>query len=149
MKIAVINGPNLNMLGKREPGVYGTKTLPDLDQELVRLGDELDVTISSFQSNIEGEIVSFIQKAGDEAHGVVLNAGGYTHTSVAIRDAVASIDKPVVEVHISNPAARESFRRVSLLSGVCAGAISGFGFDSYKLAVIWLSRFSSPRTESQ
>jgi 3-dehydroquinate dehydratase II len=147
MKIAVINGPNLNMLGKREPGVYGTRTLSDLDQELGRLGEELDVTVSSFQSNIEGEIVSFIQKAADEVNGFVLNAGGYTHTSVAIRDAVASIGKPVVEVHISNPAARESFRQISLLSGVCAGTISGFGFDSYKLAILWLSRFPPLRPE--
>lgn len=139
MKVTVINGPNLNLLGKREPEVYGHKTIGDLESEIDRLASKLNVEVNFFQSNIEGVIVDLLQEADKSSNGVILNAGAYTHTSVAIRDAVSSISVPVVEVHISNPEAREEFRRTSLLAGVSAGSISGFGFNSYKLALIWLS----------
>jgi 3-dehydroquinate dehydratase-2 len=140
MKITVINGPNLNMLGKREPSVYGSRSLSDLQGELQRTSLELGMDLKFFQSNIEGEIVDCLQKAGEECSGVIMNAGAYTHTSVAIRDAVSAISVPVVEVHISNPVAREHFRHTSLLADVCCGSISGFGFDSYILALIWFHR---------
>jgi 3-dehydroquinate dehydratase-2 len=137
MKILVINGPNLNMLGKREPGVYGSEPLDSvniwLDAEARALGAELEF----FQSNIEGEIVTAIQGAAGYG-GVVLNAGAYTHYSIAIRDAIASINTPVIEVHLSNVHAREEFRKRSLIAPVCAGTISGFGKTGYKLALIAL-----------
>lgn len=140
MKIMVMNGPNLNMLGQREPGLYGNKTLPQIEESLRVLGKELNVEIVCFQSNIEGELVDALQQAGRECQGVILNAGAYTHTSVAVRDAVSAIPIPVVEVHLTNPAAREEFRRVSLLSDVVAGSIAGFGAASYTLALLWFSR---------
>ena len=133
MKILVVNGPNLNLLGKREPSIYGNQTLEDLISELRSAFS--DVTVESFQSNIEGEIINELQLADDRYDGVVLNAGGYTHTSVAIRDAISSIDTPVVEVHMSNIAAREEFRHISLIAGVCLGSIAGFGKYSYTLAI--------------
>lgn len=143
MKIVVMNGPNLNMLGQREPGLYGNKTLPDIEQSLKELGRELQIEISCFQSNHEGELVDALQAAGRETDGVILNAGAYTHTSVAVRDAVSAIRVPVVEVHLTNPHAREDFRRTSLLAGVCAGSIAGFGAESYTLALLWYSRRST------
>ena len=133
MKILVVNGPNLNLLGKREQSIYGNQTLEDLISELRSAFS--DVTVESFQSNIEGEIINELQLADDRYDGVVLNAGGYTHTSVAIRDAISSIDTPVVEVHMSNIAAREEFRHISLIAGVCLGSIAGFGKYSYTLAI--------------
>lgn len=140
MKISVINGPNLNLLGQREPKYYGSMTLGDIEGMLRRLGDELDVETAFFQSNIEGEIVDALQKAGTDSDGVILNGGAYTHTSVAIRDAVAAIGVPVVEVHLSNPHTREDFRKISLLSDVCVGTIAGFREESYALALIWFAR---------
>lgn len=140
MKIMVINGPNLNLLGQREPGVYGTRTLKQIEEDLGRLAQDTEIEVGFFQSNIEGELVDALQAAGLESDGVILNAGAYTHTSVAVRDAVAGIRVPVVEVHLSNPQAREEFRRVSLLSGVVAGSISGFGEQSYTLALLWFAR---------
>jgi 3-dehydroquinate dehydratase-2 len=140
MKIMVMNGPNLNLLGQREPGLYGNKTLPQIEESLRSLGTELNIEIVCFQSNIEGELVDALQEAGRECQGVILNAGAYTHTSVAVRDAVSAIRIPVVEVHLTNPAAREEFRRVSLLSDVAAGSIAGFGAESYTLALLWFSR---------
>ena len=139
MKITVINGPNLNLLGKREPSIYGSKSLNDLQRELEKIAFDLNIEINFFQSNIEGLIVDRLQLADEQSDGVIINAGAYTHTSVAIRDAVSGISIPVVEVHISNPAAREEFRKTSLLAGVSAGSICGFGFDSYKLALLWFS----------
>lgn len=130
-RILIINGPNLNLLGKREPSTYGTKSFEDYFVDLKKQFTKLD--LSYFQSNIEGEIINQIQTA--EVDGVVLNAGGYTHTSVAIRDAISAINLPVVEVHISNIAGRESFRHDSLLSPVCVGCITGFGLKSYQLAL--------------
>ena len=137
MKIHIINGPNLNLVGKREPEVYGNRSLDQYLMELVEQFPEHSIDV--FQSNIEGEIVDRLQAVGfDEACGIVLNAGGYTHTSVAIADAVAAITSPVIEVHISNIYSREPFRHKSLLSPVCKGVIAGFGLDSYRLALVAL-----------
>jgi 3-dehydroquinate dehydratase-2 len=135
-KILVLNGPNLNRLGTREPEVYGSDTLDDiaarLHEEAAALGVEIDVR----QSNHEGHLIDWLHEAADEGtHAVLLNAGGLTHTSVALRDAVSAVPTPVIEVHLSNPQARESFRRKSLIAGVCVGSISGFGPASYTLAL--------------
>lgn len=133
MKICIINGPNLNLLGKREPEKYGSVSFEDY---LAVLRERFrDITFEYFQSNVEGEIVGEIQKAGFSSDGVILNAGGYTHTSVAITDAIASVPAPVVEVHITNVAAREEFRHTSLIGRSCKGTIAGFGLDSYRLGV--------------
>jgi 3-dehydroquinate dehydratase-2 len=140
MKIAVINGPNLNLLGRREPGIYGSETLAQIESRLEQLGRELGLELTFFQSNGEGALVDAIQAADVEADGVVLNAAAYTHTSVALRDAVAAVSVPVVEVHLSRPEAREDFRHKSMLAGVTAGAISGFGRESYALALLWFHR---------
>ena len=133
MKLLIINGPNLNLLGKREPGVYGVASAESIFEALQR--EYPDVDFEYFQSNIEGELVDAIQKADGLFDGVVLNAGGYTHTSVALRDAIAAVGVDVVEVHISNILSREEFRHTSLIGGVCRGSIAGFGPDSYRLAV--------------
>ena len=133
MKLIIINGPNLNLLGKREPEVYGTESF---EVYLKKLRKEFpEITIEYYQSNIEGEVIDILQKVGFVYDGIILNAGGYTHTSVSIADAIKSIHVPVVEVHISNIFARESFRHQSLLSPFVKGSISGFGLDSYRLAV--------------
>ncbi len=133
MKLIIINGPNLNLLGKREPEVYGTESF---EVYLKKLRKEFpEITIEYYQSNIEGEVIDVLQKVGFVYDGIILNAGGYTHTSVSIADAIKSIHVPVVEVHISNIFARESFRHQSLLSPFVKGSISGFGLDSYRLAV--------------
>ena len=133
MKIVIINGPNLNLLGVREPEKYGVMRFEDYLEVLK--AQYADCEIEYYQSNVEGEIINKLHEVGFSADGVVLNAGGYTHTSVAIADAVAAIKTPVVEVHITNIYAREEERRVSLLSKACVGVISGFGLDSYRLAV--------------
>ena len=133
MKVLVVNGPNLNLLGKREPEVYGSQTLDNLISELTAAFP--DVEIESFQSNVEGELINKLQSADGNFDGVILNAGGYTHTSVAIRDAISGIEIPVVEVHMSNIAAREEFRHNSLIAAVCLGSIAGFGKHSYALAI--------------
>lgn len=133
MVIHIINGPNLNLVGKREPEVYGNRSLDQYLQELIEQFPQH--TIDVYQSNIEGEIVDRLQQVGFDDCGIVLNAGGYTHTSVAIADAVAAITAPVIEVHISNIYAREPFRHKSLLSPVCKGIVAGFGLDSYRLAL--------------
>jgi 3-dehydroquinate dehydratase-2 len=132
-KIQIINGPNLNLLGKREPGIYGTS---GFDDYLVSLRERFkDCEVSYFQSNHEGELIDKLHETGFSYEGIVLNAGAYTHTSVALRDAVKAIDTPVIEVHISNVHAREEFRHHSMISAVCKGVIAGFGLDSYRLAV--------------
>jgi len=146
MKVMVLDGPNLNMLGKREPALYGSKTLEDIQRDLRDLAAELGLGVSFFQSNVEGELVNALQQAGDTADGVILNAGAYTHTSVAVRDAVAAIRIPVIEVHLTNPQAREEFRHTSLLADVCAGSISGFGADSYILALLYFGRHRTAGT---
>ena len=132
MKLVIINGPNLNLLGSREPGIYGNTTF---EKYLEELKSKFDIELEYFQSNSEGELVDEVQSAGFNSDGIVLNAGAYTHTSVAIADAVRAIDAPVIEVHISNTASRESFRHNSYLSPVCLGTITGFGLDSYELAI--------------
>lgn len=133
MRIQIINGPNLNLLGVREPSVYGKEQFNDY---LTRLQTVYtDIEIAYYQSNIEGELINKIQEAGFISDGIILNAGGYTHTSVAIRDAIKAVPAPVVEVHISNVHAREEFRHQSMLTAVCLGVIAGFGFDSYRLAL--------------
>lgn len=133
-KIIIINGPNLNLLGKREPDIYGDLSFEEFFTEVKDVYSD-DIQLSYFQSNIEGELIDKIQEVGFMYHGIILNAGGYTHTSVALRDAVAAVKTPVVEVHISNPYAREEFRHQSLISGVCKGMIAGFGMESYVLAL--------------
>ena len=135
MKILILHGPNLNMLGSREPDVYGRMTLPEIDQQLVTLGNELGVEVRSKQSNHEGALIDALQDARSWADGVVFNPGGYTHTSVALRDAITAIGIPVVEVHLSNVYTREEFRHRSLISAVCSGKIAGFGWRSYTLGL--------------
>lgn len=133
MKIAIINGPNLNLLGTREPGIYGAETFEHFFRKLRKKYENID--FDYFQSNVEGELINEIQSAGKNMNGIILNAGAYTHTSIAIGDAIAAIKIPVVEVHISNVEAREEFRKISHISAKCAGTISGFGLKSYLLAV--------------
>ncbi|MBW1712802.1 MAG: type II 3-dehydroquinate dehydratase [Deltaproteobacteria bacterium] len=140
MKIAVVNGPNLNLLGQRESQFYGTTTLGQIEESLKELGREKGIEVSFFQSNIEGELIDALQEADQTADGIILNAAAYTHTSIALRDAVIALKRPVIEVHLSNPQAREDFRHRSLLAGVCLGTISGFGARSYELALEWFSR---------
>jgi len=135
-KILVINGPNLNLLGSREPGLYGSATLQEIDEDLLRTGRELGVDVSTFQSNHEGEIVDRIQTAPAEGYGViVINPAAFTHTSVAIRDALAACGLPFVEIHISNIHAREPFRQKSLVSDIASGIVAGFGPAGYRLAL--------------
>lgn len=133
MKIQIINGPNLNLLGKREPGIYGSSSFDNYLEELKAKYPELD--IDYYQSNIEGELIDKMHEVGFSADGIVLNAGAYTHTSVALHDCIRAISTPVIEVHISNVHQREQFRRHSMISSACRGVICGFGLDSYRLAV--------------
>jgi 3-dehydroquinate dehydratase-2 len=133
MKIIIINGPNLNLLGTREKDIYGTVTFENYFESLKELFPILD--FDYFQSNVEGEIIDKLHSVGFSEDGIILNAGGYTHTSVAIADAVAAIKSPVIEVHISNVYAREEYRHVSLMAKHCKGVIAGFGMESYRLAV--------------
>ncbi len=134
MKLLIINGPNLNLLGKREQNIYGSEKFEDYLEKLKVAFPGIDLDF--FQTNIEGELVDKIQEHGFSADGIILNAGAYTHTSVAIRDAIAGVTTPVVEVHISNTLTREDFRHKSFIGPVCRGCIMGFGLDSYKLAVL-------------
>ncbi len=133
--ILILHGPNLNLLGEREPGIYGGLTLAEIDQQLVALGLEIGLKVRSFQSNHEGALIDAIQEARGWAAGIVFNPGGYTHTSVALRDAISAIRIPVVEVHLSNVSAREEFRQRSLIAPVCLGTIAGFGWYSYALGL--------------
>lgn len=133
-KIIIINGPNLNLLGKRETDIYGDMSFEEFFEEIKDIYIT-DVQLSYYQSNVEGELINKIQEVGFSYDGIILNAGGYTHTSVAIRDAIAAVKTSVVEVHISNVYAREEFRHASLISSVCKGVIAGFGLESYVLAL--------------
>ncbi|MBR1720416.1 MAG: type II 3-dehydroquinate dehydratase [Phocaeicola sp.] len=133
MKIQIINGPNINLLGKREPGIYGARSFEDY---LVELRQSYpDIELDYYQSNCEGELIDKIQEVGFSVDGIVLNAGAYTHTSIALQDAIRSITSPVIEVHISNVHQREEFRHRSMIACACMGVICGFGLDSYRLAV--------------
>jgi 3-dehydroquinate dehydratase-2 len=133
MKISIINGPNLNLLGKREPGIYGNASFDDFMQELRQKYADVDFTY--FQSNVEGELVNELHRVGFDSNGIILNPAAYTHTSVAIGDAIAAIETPVIEVHISNVHAREDFRKISHVSAKCKGTISGLGLRGYELAL--------------
>lgn len=133
--ILVLHGPNLNLLGTREPEVYGSLTLAEIDRRLVEFGISIGLEVRSHQSNSEGALIDALHDARLWARGVVINPGGYTHTSIALRDAVSAVGIPVIEVHLSNTQAREEFRQRSLIAPVCRGSIMGFGWLSYKLAL--------------
>ena len=133
MKLIIINGPNLNLLGTRETDVYGSQTFEAYFNELKKKFASIE--LEYYQSNVEGELINKLHEVGFTYDGIIINAGGYTHTSVALRDAIASIKTPTIEVHISNVFAREDFRHTSLIAPKCKGSISGFGLDSYRLAV--------------
>jgi len=135
VRIAVVHGPNLRLLGRREPEVYGTDTLDDVNARLSALAGELGVEIETFQSNHEGELLDYIDDASRRVDGFVVNPGAYTHTSIALRDGLVGVDRPFVEVHLSNTAGRERFRRHSYLSPVATGVVYGFGVDSYLLGL--------------
>ncbi len=133
MQILILNGPNLNLLGVREPGIYGSSSFEDYLEKLRK--QYKDITIDYFQSNVEGEMIDKMQEVGFSYDGIVLNAGAYTHTSVALHDCIRALKTPVIEVHISNVHAREEFRHHSMISSACKGVICGFGLDSYRLAI--------------
>jgi 3-dehydroquinate dehydratase-2 len=135
MKILVVNGPNLNLLGRREPGIYGAQTLESITSALSEHAAHIGVSLTFFQSNSEGELVDAIQKAAGEADGIIINPAAYTHTSIAIRDALSAVAIPTVEVHLSNVYSREEFRHKSLIAPVVLGQIAGFGPDGYTLAL--------------
>lgn len=136
MKVVIIQGPNINMLGKREPNVYGVMTMEEIHKQMKVVADQNNVDIEFFQSNLEGEIIDKIQECLGDADGIIINPAGYSHTSVAIRDAIAAVNLPTIEVHISNIARREEFRQKSLISAVTAGQVIGFGPIGYHLAMI-------------
>jgi 3-dehydroquinate dehydratase-2 len=136
MKIQIINGPNLNLLGKREPETYGSQSFEDYFEQLKKRFTS--VTLHYYQSNVEGELINKLHEAGFDFDGIILNAGAYTHTSVAIHDAIAAIRTPVIEVHISNVYAREEFRHKSLITSKCKGLITGFGMEGYAMAIHYL-----------
>ncbi len=145
MKILVVNGPNLNLLGKREPEVYGDKTLEELNNHLKELADELKVNIELFQSNSEGALIDFIQDKGFDADGMIINPGAFTHYSYALRDAIASVGINTIEVHITNIYSREDFRRESVVAPVCMGTVAGLGFYGYAVALSYFSDLSGDK----
>lgn len=133
MKILVLNGPNINLIGKREPGIYGSKSIDEYFKELVERFPQIELVY--YQSNVEGELINKIHEVGFSYDGIVFNAGAYTHTSIALQDAIRAVKCPVIEVHISNVMQREDFRHVSMIGPACKGTIMGFGLDSYRLAI--------------
>jgi len=143
--ILVLHGPNLNLLGAREPEIYGNLTLEEINKKLVTMGRALNIEVRCTQSNHEGVLIDALQEAQMWAQGVILNAGGYTHTSVALRDTITAVVIPVVEVHLSNIDAREQFRHISLISAVCKGKVTGFGWRSYTLALQALAEILSEK----
>ena len=147
LNLLLLNGPNLNMLGTREPEIYGSETLPELVIAIRDYAAEKNITVRDYQSNIEGELVTAVQESRHWADGILFNPGAYTHYSIALRDAIASVDVPVVELHISNVHAREEFRHKSVLSAVCLGVIAGFGRNSYFLAIDALERHLNKKIE--
>jgi 3-dehydroquinate dehydratase-2 len=142
--IAVIHGPNLNMLGRREVGIYGRKSLEEINSDIAAHGHRLEATVEFFQSNSEGDLVTFIQQCRGRVEGIVLNAGAYTHSSIALRDAISAAEVPTVEVHLSNIYKREAFRHTSMIAAVCLGQICGFGPYSYILGLLALSEDRRP-----
>ncbi len=144
MNVVVLHGPNLNLLGDREPEIYGRLTLAEIDRRVAARAAELGMAVRARQSNLEGELVTGVQDARGWAGGIVINPGGYSHTSVAIRDAVAAVRLPTIEVHLSNPAAREEFRRTDLVAGACTGTITGLGWRGYLLALEALLTIGTP-----
>ena len=143
MKILILNGPNLNLLGKREPGIYGSRGFEEFFDELKEKFPQVE--LDYFQSNIEGELINKIHEVGFSRDGIVLNAGAYTHTSIALQDAIRGVKTPVVEVHISNVHQREEFRHHSMISCACVGVICGFGLDSYRLAIEAIEKLAGER----
>lgn len=141
LKVLLINGPNLNLLGVREPEVYGSETLQDIVDEVRTFASKRNVELSDFQSNSEGDLVTAIHEARTTVDGIIMNPGAYTHTSIAIRDAISGVGLPVIETHLSNVHARESFRRVSMIAPVCVGVVAGFGRNSYFVALDGLLRY--------
>jgi 3-dehydroquinate dehydratase II len=135
VRVLVLHGPNLNLLGTREPEVYGAMTLDDVDARIRERAKELGIEVETAQSNGEGELIDMIQGASGEFDAIVINPGGYSHTSVAIRDAIAGVGLPAIEVHLSNPSAREDFRKVDIVAGACRGVVAGFGWRSYVMAL--------------
>ncbi|WP_416149543.1 type II 3-dehydroquinate dehydratase [Salipaludibacillus sp. HK11] len=140
MNILVLNGPNLNRLGQREPNIYGSESLEDLEEQLKNYGQKNGFTVNLKQTNWEGQLVDWLHEANDQVDGIVLNPAAWTHYSYAIRDAIASIDTSVIEVHISHVHAREEFRKISVVAPVCVGQISGFGFLGYQMAIDYFLR---------
>ncbi len=146
MKILILNGPNLNLLGVREPSIYGKSNLDDLIMDLENRAQSLGVEISHFQSNSEGALIDQIHKAREKFHGIIFNPGAFSHYSYALRDAISAVELPVIEVHISNINARESFRNLSVIAPVCLGQISGLGLEGYGLALEYLVKYLSNST---
>lgn len=146
MKILILNGPNLNLLGVREPSFYGKFNLDDLIMDLENRAQSLGVEISHFQSNSEGALIDQIHKAREKFHGIIFNPGAFSHYSYALRDAISAVELPVIEVHISNINARESFRNLSVIAPVCLGQISGLGLEGYGLALEYLVKYLSNST---
>jgi 3-dehydroquinate dehydratase-2 len=142
-KILIVNGPNLNMLGSREPEIYGSQTLADIDELCRKSASAHGLEVECWQSNHEGEIITRIQKAGAQYHGLIINGGGYTHTSVAIMDALLTLSIPVIEVHLSNPQRREDFRHISYIGRAAKGSVCGFGADSYHYAISAMAKLIS------
>jgi 3-dehydroquinate dehydratase-2 len=135
VRVLVLHGPNLNMLGTREPEIYGTLTLAEIDARVRERATALGMKVEAAQSNGEGDLIDLIQRARESFDALVINPGGYSHTSVAIRDAIAAVGLPAIEVHLSNPAAREAFRKIDLVAGACMGVVAGFGWRSYLMAI--------------